>query len=84
MTDSVIMYTKDNCPFCVQAKNLFHAKGQPITEMKIGEDLSREEFMDLFPQVKTVPFIIINGEKVGGYDKLTEWYSRPEQQFLAE
>ena len=84
MNKNIIIYTKDNCPYCVQAKNLFTNKGQQYTEMKIGVDLSREDFMDIFPDVKTVPFIIIDGEKVGGYDKLIEWYDRPERSFLAE
>jgi glutaredoxin len=52
--------------------------------MKIGHELTREEFVEIFPTVKSVPFIIIDGEHVGGYDKLTEWYNRPGQQFLAE
>jgi glutaredoxin len=51
--------------------------------MKLGTDLSRDEFMTIFPEVKSMPFIIIDGEKVGGYDKLTEWTTRPEQQYLA-
>lgn len=81
---NVIIYTKDNCPYCVQAKNLFNLKNESYQEMKIGVDLTREEFINIFPDVKTVPFIIIDGEKIGGYDKLTEWYNRPEQSFLAE
>lgn len=84
MSSNIIIYTKDNCPYCVQAKNLFTNKGQQYTEMKIGVDLTREDFMGLFPDVRTVPFIIINGEKVGGYDKLIEYYDRPERTFLAE
>lgn len=79
-----IIYTKDNCPFCVQAKNLFSLKGETYQEMKIGVDLTREEFMEIFPDVKTVPFIIIDEERVGGYDRLVEYYSRPERTFLAE
>lgn len=79
-----IIYTKDNCPFCVQAKSFFSSRGETYQEMKIGQDLTREEFMEIFPNVRTVPFIIIDGEHVGGYDKLTEWYNRPSQQFLAE
>jgi glutaredoxin 3 len=81
---NVVVYTKDNCPYCVQAKSLLSLKGQSYTEMKIGHDLTREEFVEIFPTVKSVPFIIIDGEHVGGYDKLTEWYNRPGQQFLAE
>jgi glutaredoxin 3 len=79
-----IIYTKDNCPYCVQAKNLFSLKGETYQEMKIGVDLTREEFMEIFPDVKTVPFIIIDEERVGGYDRLVEYYNRPEQQLLAE
>jgi glutaredoxin len=52
--------------------------------MKIGAELTREEFMEIFPNVRTVPFIIIDGEEVGGYDRLVEYYNRPEQHFLAE
>jgi glutaredoxin 3 len=84
MKHRVIIYTKDNCPYCVQAKSLLSLKDQSYTEMKIGSDLSREEFMEIFPNVKTVPFIIINEERIGGYDRLVEYYDRPEQQFLAE
>ena len=82
--NKVVIYTKDNCPYCVQAKNLFSLKGQTYEEMKIGVDLTREEFISIFPDVKTVPFIIIDEERVGGYDRLVEYYNRPEQQLLAE
>jgi glutaredoxin len=82
--NKVVIYTKDNCPYCVQAKNLFSLKGQTYEEMKIGVDLTREEFISIFPDVKTVPFIIIDEERIGGYDRLIEYYNRPEQHFLAE
>lgn len=83
--NKVVIYTKDNCPYCVQAKNFFNLKGQAYEEMKIGVDLTREEFISIFPDVKTVPFIIVDGEKVGGYDKLIEWYSaRDARHYLAE
>jgi glutaredoxin len=81
---NVLIYTKDNCSYCAQAKNLFTNKGQQYIEKKIGKDLTREEFLESFPDVRTVPFIIIDTEKVGGYDKLIEWYDRPERSFLAE
>lgn len=81
---NILVYTKDSCPFCDQAKTLLRMKDQRFQEMKIGRDITREQFVDTFPDVRTVPFIIIDGEKVGGYDKLVEWYDRPSQQFLAE
>jgi glutaredoxin len=81
---NILVYTKDACPFCDQAKTLLRNKDLRFQEMKIGLDISREEFLDTFPDVRTVPYIIIDGEKVGGYDRLVEYYNRPEQSFLAE
>lgn len=82
---NVLIYTKDNCPYCDQAKNLLRAKGQTYKETNIGKDITREEFMSTFPGVMTAPFIIINGERVGGYDDLTEWYNgNGQREFLSE
>ncbi len=83
MSKHIVVYTKDNCSYCVMAKQYLQSKNLMYTEMKLGTDLSRDEFVSIFPEVKSMPFIIIDGEKVGGYDKLQEWTSRPEQQFLA-
>lgn len=83
MSKHIIVYTKDNCSYCTMAKQYLGSKNLPYIEMKLGVDLTREEFVGIFPEVKTMPFIIIDGEKVGGYDKLQEWATRPEQQFLA-
>jgi glutaredoxin 3 len=65
----IIMYTRSNppCPYCVQAKALAESKGYSYTNIDIGKDISREEFMDQFPGAKTVPLIIIDGEVVGGF-----------------
>jgi glutaredoxin len=72
----IIVYSKDACPYCDKAKALLEKKGHEYTEIKIGQDIMREEFIFTFPGVKTVPFIIINGEHIGGYDRLTEWFSK--------
>lgn len=78
------MYTRDNCFHCDQAKALLRSKNQTFSESKVGVDITREQFMELFPGVMSVPLVIINGNKIGGYDKLTEWYSNGGQQFLSE
>ena len=80
---SVIVYSKDNCGYCDKAKNLLLSKGQTYTEVKLGQDIIREDFMSLFPEVKTMPFIIIDGQHIGGYTDLVEWYKNNPQQFLA-
>ena len=85
MPNNVIIYTKDRCPYCDQAKMLLRLKNKQYEEMKIGEDLTREQFITIFPNVKTVPHIIINGDEIGGFDKLTEWLDTTAgRSFLAE
>ena len=70
------VYSKNNCPFCVQAKNLLTLKNIPFTEVKIDEDSTAKEFV-LSEGHRTVPQIYL-GEKLfvqGGYQglsKLTE------------
>ena len=68
-----LIYTKSNCQYCIKAKTLFGIRGIEYIETVIGEDIQREDFMSLFPEQKSVPLIIIDGEKVGGYDDFVKW-----------
>lgn len=73
MTNKIIIYTKPSCQYCVRAKTLLEKKGLQYAEVGIGSDLTKEEFLGVFPEVRSVPFILIDGVKIGGYDKLIEW-----------
>jgi glutaredoxin 3 len=85
MLNNVIIYSKANCPYCDRAKILLRLKNKQYQEMKIGEDLTRDDFVSIFPNVKSVPHIIINGDEIGGFDKLTEWFDTDAgRDFLAE
>ena len=53
----ITIYTKDNCPSCVTAKSQMKAAGQEFKEVLIGRDITREEFMTKFPNIRTVPYI---------------------------
>jgi glutaredoxin 3 len=76
---NVLMYTKKTCSACIRAKSLLDLKGISYNESVIGEDVLREDFVSMFPGVATVPFIIIDGVKVGGYEQLREFLdNRPE------
>ena len=41
--------------------------------LMLNQDYSREQFFEIFPNAKTFPQIIINGEKIGGYHELERW-----------
>jgi glutaredoxin 3 len=67
----IVVYSKNNCPFCVQAKNLLKNKGIQFEEIKIDEDQSAKEFI-LAQGHRTVPQIYKNGDLLieGGYQGL--------------
>ena len=66
----IVIYTKPSCSYCVAAKKLLQFQNIPYHEIVIGEDITREEFLDIIPSAKTVPQIIIDNELIGGYNQL--------------
>ena len=66
------IYTKADCGYCVAAKEFMKINNVEYTEHTIGVDLTREEFLERFPDVKTVPMIMVDGNNIGGYDNLLE------------
>jgi glutaredoxin 3 len=41
----IIIYSKEVCPYCVKAKALLKRKGAEFTEIKIVDDVTKEEMM---------------------------------------
>lgn len=72
LMSSVLIYSKPQCPYCDYAKKLFNTKGVAYTEAVVGDQIMREDFVAIFPGVKTLPLIFVNGEKIGGYTDLVE------------
>lgn len=72
-----IVWSKDHCPYCVQAKTLLEQKGIEFEERKIGEGYTKEDLLEAVPTARTVPQIFINDELVGGFTEL-------RAKFLAE
>jgi len=69
---TVTLYTKDYCPYCNKAKNLFKRKGiDQFTEIDITHDEKlQKEMIEKSGGRKTVPQIFIDGKHVGGCDDL--------------
>lgn len=70
MTD-VTIYSKDQCPWCERAKSLLELHNVAYNEIKIGRDITREEFLEQVPNVRTVPQIFVGTTRVGGFDDLS-------------
>ena len=72
-----IVWSRDNCPYCVQAKALLTQKGIEYEEKKIGEGYTREDLLEAVPTAQTIPQIFLDGAYVGGFKEL-------RAKFLAE
>ena len=68
-----IVWSKDQCPYCDQAKALLTQQGVPFEEKKIGHGYTREELLEAVPTARTVPQIIINGKSIGGFTELRKY-----------
>jgi glutaredoxin 3 len=69
----VTVYSKNNCAFCVQAKNLLKNKGVEFQEIKIDEDTTAKDFV-LSEGHRTVPQIYKDGKLLveGGFQGLAK------------
>jgi glutaredoxin 3 len=78
---NVVVWSKDHCPFCVQAKNLLTMKEIPFEERNISQGpYTREQLLEACPEARTVPQIVIDGVAIGGYDKLKEYFGHNDSK----
>lgn len=63
---NITVYTKSYCPNCVAAKQLLKSKGLEYDERDIGIPVWLDQLDMTYPDVRQMPFIIINGQRVGG------------------
>ena len=65
------IYTGPLCAFCDFAKALLDRKGISYKEIFIGDDTNKmEEMIKKSNGMRTVPQIFIDGQHIGGNDKL--------------
>lgn len=65
-----IVWSKNACPFCDQAKGLLKIKGIEFEERNINKDWSKEQLLESVPTARTVPQILLDGELIGGFTEL--------------
>ena len=65
-----VVWSKDACPFCDQAKKLLSLKGIQYEERNISRDWTREQLLEAVPNARTVPQIFLDDELIGGFTEL--------------
>jgi glutaredoxin len=76
---NVTIYTKPNCKFCINSKMLLSSKGINYTELKLDEDFSRESLLEIFPNAKSFPVVVIDGFNIGGFENLKKYLTEETQ-----
>ncbi len=62
----VVIYSKDNCPYCDKIKTVFNIQNIDFVEYKLDTHFSRENFISEFGEGSTFPRVIIDGNLIGG------------------
>ena len=71
----VTIYSKNNCIYCTKAKTMLSSLGIQYTEKKLEEFNTVDDMLeDIGKKVKTMPQIKIDGELIGGYHQLVEYF----------
>jgi glutaredoxin 3 len=66
-----IVWSKDACPFCVQAKALLESKGIEFEERNIMHGTwTKENLLEAVPTARTLPQIFLDDAYVGGFNEL--------------
>lgn len=76
-TNNNIIWSKNNCPYCVAAKNLMHTRNISYEERNIQQGKwSKEQLLEAVPDARTVPQIFLDGNYIGGYDQLKQHFDQ--------
>lgn len=67
---NAIVWSKDGCAYCDQAKRLLSQNGIVFEERKLGHGWSKDQLLQAVPSARTVPQIFINDQHVGGFNEL--------------
>ena len=67
-----IVWSKDQCPYCDQAKALLKSRNIEFEERNVSQDWTREQLLEAVPNARAVPQIFLDGELVGGFNELRQ------------
>jgi glutaredoxin 3 len=65
-----VVWSKDACPFCVQAKALLEQRGIEYEERNVSKDWTKEQLLEAVPTARTLPQIFLDDLHIGGFTDL--------------
>ena len=65
-----VVWSKNQCPFCVQAKALLESRGIEFEERNVSTDWTKEQLLESVPTARTLPQIFLDDNYIGGFTEL--------------
>lgn len=70
---TVVVWSKDHCPYCDMAKKLLTQKGVNYEERNInGGVWTKDDLLAAAPMARTLPQIFFDDQCIGGFNELKE------------
>jgi len=66
------VWSKNACPFCVQAKSLLESRGIEFEERNVSTDWTKEQLLEAVPTARTLPQIFLDDNYIGGFTELRQ------------
>ncbi|MAJ24688.1 MAG: glutaredoxin [Rickettsiales bacterium] len=76
---TITIYSKNNCVYCSKAKALIKGLGLEYEEKSLEKDFGGDPsklIEDIGKNVRAMPQIKIDGELIGGYNQLVEYFEK--------
>lgn len=68
-----VVWSKENCSQCLQAKNMLTLRGISIEERKIDSGpWTKDDLLRVVPDARSVPQIFLDEEYIGGFKELKD------------
>jgi glutaredoxin len=62
----ITIFKTTGCGYCVKVIELMERAQVKYTDIVVGKDITKEEFLHKHPGVSGFPYVIIDGNPVGG------------------
>ena len=73
---NIKIYTSPGCFYCDQMKELCKRAEVEYESFMLDEDISRDDFLKMYPGVVSTPHVIIDGEAVGGLVEAAKYFMK--------
>ncbi len=68
-----IIWSRNTCVYCDQAKKLLTASGIEYEERNISTEWTLDQLLEAVPDAKTVPQIFLDDKLIGGFTQLRKY-----------